>query len=368
MVDMIFNSFKIKYSLMDEFIEENELKFNNKRPVNIFINFDTILKSLANKDINEFSASCDTKKVALKVIGNIINLASHYRHYFYKRRIYTRIIMFSTFPVAKHEYKNRAFNPHFKKNFDNKIVNIDTPVTRIIINQAIPMLKIIFDYIEDVHFITTDQLESSIIPLIYLNDVLKGEECDNIIITKDKFDYQYVAKGFYLFRPKLADSYCITRDNLIEKLKEENDIKSTETVDPSFISFINCVMGDGYRNVPKLKRVGISTLMKVINKGIKSNIIAERDNSIYLLVDLVKPEFKQILLNNYRQLDLDGQYMTITVSDKYNIKSQCDNKFDNNSLKELTCKYFTDFPVYIDELVNVQKKICYYNKRTVFDN
>jgi hypothetical protein len=55
MIDMIFNSFKIKYALMDQFIEENELKFNNKRPVNIFINFDCIMKSLANKEINDFS-------------------------------------------------------------------------------------------------------------------------------------------------------------------------------------------------------------------------------------------------------------------------------------------------------------------------
>lgn len=367
MIDMIFNSFKIKYALMDQFIEENELKFNNKRPVNIFINFDCIMKSLANKEINDFSTSNDSKKLALRVIGNIINLASHYRHYFYKRRIYTRIIIFSTFPVERHEYKNRVFNPHYKKNFDDKIVNINTPATRIIINQAIPMLKIIFDYIEDVHFITTDNLESSIIPLVYLRDIQKETESDNIIITKDKFDYQYVAKDFILFRPKLADSYCITRDNLIQTLIDENDLKCKETVDASFINFINSVVGDGYRNVPKLKRVGISTLLKFINKGIKENIISPRDNSIYLLSELVKPEFRRELMNNYRILDLDGQYMTVTISDKYNIKTQCDNKFDNNSLKELVNNYFTDFPVYIDELVNVQRKICFYNKRTVFE-
>lgn len=367
MIDMIFNSFKIKYALMDQFIEENELQFNNRRPVNIFINFDSILKSLANKDINDFSASNDSKKLALRVIGNIINLASHYRHYFYKRRIYTRIILFSTFPIERHDYKNRVFNPHYKKNFDDKVVNINTPATRLIINQAIPMLKIIFDYIEDVHFITTDNLESSIIPLVYLRDIQKDTESDNIIITKDKFDYQYVAKGFILFRPKLADSYCITRDNLIQTLIEENGLKCKETVDASFINFINSVVGDGYRNVPKLKRVGVSTLLKYINKGIKENIISPRDNSIYLLSELIKPEFRKDLMNNYRILDIDGQYMTITISDKYNIKAQCDNKFDNNSLKELTSKYFTDFPVYIDELVNVQRKICYYNKRTVFE-
>lgn len=367
MFDMIFNSFKIKYALMDKFIEENELSYTNKKPVNIFINFDCVLKSLTSKDINDFSASNDSKKLALRVIGNIINLASHYRHYFYKRRIYTRIILFSTFPLERHDYKNRVFNRNYKKNFDDKIVNIDTPITRLIINEAIPMLKIIFEYIEDVHFITTDNLESSIIPMVYINDILVDKECDNIIISKDKFDYQYVAKGFHLFRPKGENSYCITENNLIQTLIEENELKTKEMVDASFINFINSVVGDTYRNVPKLKRVGVGTLLKFINKGIKENIISPRNNSIYLLCELVKPEFRNDLMNNYRLLDLDGQYMTITISDKYNIKSQCDNKFDNNSLKEITSRYFTDFPVYIDELVNVQKKICYYNKRTVFE-
>ena len=52
---------------MDQFIEENELSYTNKKPVNIFINFDCVLKSLTSKDINDFSASNDSKKLALRV-------------------------------------------------------------------------------------------------------------------------------------------------------------------------------------------------------------------------------------------------------------------------------------------------------------
>ena len=356
-IDPIFNSYKVKFNIMNELFESNNIKFSTNKKVNVFINLDSLIRTLTSENILRYLVNSNNENYLFQTrnfISNIFNLAAHYRRYFSARHIYSDIYLYMTFPFKKDEMDSDVYIPEYRKDYSYLLNKPSASVLTQTVIDSITMAQIIDDYIEGVYLITTNKMETSLIPGI-INDKLSDTESDNLLITKDKYEYQYSNMGYTILRPKLGDeSYIITQDNLMETLKKEFKVKNDKNISPSFYSFILCLLGDKFRNIPKMNKCGVSTLFNIISKSIDKNIINKSNNSIQVLSRLFKGENQMRCFNNFMVTDIKMQLKLLSMIDPIRIKNQLIDKFDNNSLLRLDV-LFQDTPINIEDLTEALK-------------
>lgn len=349
MMDQIFNSYKIRYTILDDLFNNSNIPFTKKRTVNIFINLDWVFKNLFT-DIRDKTVRASTSKVLYEPVSNIVNLAAHYRQYFTRNKIYSRIILYSSNLTTFDKMRNRMFISNYRENYNRSIGKPDLLFIRKLLLEAIPLSKIILEYIDDVYYVTTDELEPSVIPSIIYNKFSPDDI--NLLVTKDKYEYQYVNKGFSILRPKKEDSYLITKENLYDVLCNESKIKFEKYRDlnTSFYSFIYSISGDVTRNINKIKNIGPATAMKLLQDGIQSGFITNNDKmNIMLLLNVISHEYRELIYKNYNVVDIDTQ-LNIPSSILINIESQLVNRYDNPSLMKINNEYFNNHPLMLMEL------------------
>lgn len=350
-MDVIFNLFKIKYTKLDELLTKHCTTLKPNSNINLFINFESLMKKLYNSNIMEYLKVCKNKEE--EIISNIINLAAHYRLFFSKNKIYSKIYFYMGFPFKSH-YKNKLINPDYRKLYNEKYSKgNEIFVFSELLNNTIPIVKIIFEYIEGVYFINSNLIEPSLIPYIITKDSMNNTF--NLILSKEKYDYQYVNKDFYLLNPKQENSYIIDSQNIIENVKIDNKVYNDLTVSSKYLSFILSLLGDKYRNIEKIKSIGLSGVIKSINKAIEQNKIGENVFNINILSNIIKEEYRKDLLNNFYCTDIDTQYSMLNIKDIYSITEQLIDKFDNVQLKKLNDQYFINSPIYLMELMSGNK-------------
>ena len=351
MFEPLFNSFKIKYTILNELLKDEDFFKKPCNTLNLFINLDSVFKNLCTKNIDEGIRSNDTRNLSLEMISDILNLGGHYKNYFSKLGINIELIFYAGYPYNKNKYKNLTFNKFYRKNFNDKINSVDNIMIKNIFEESLKLAKIISEYIDKVYIITSDIIEPSLIPHIY-NTKISTESHYNLLITKDKYDYQYINKNYTILRPKRnSEDYVINSNNFLDVLKKENKITNSKIIDNDFYPFILSLLGESNRNIDKIKHVGLSSIINMINSGIKKGMINKSSNSIYVLLNLIKDEYRTQVLNNFFMVDLDSQLSNLNMHDIYTITSQKIDKFDNKSLKEINDKYFKNYPIYLMDLV-----------------
>lgn len=350
-MDVIFNLFKVKYTKLDELIMRQCKEIGPDSKVNVFINLEPVLKKLVASNIDEY-LKVKTEEKSFELISNIINLAAHYRLFFTKNKLYSKIYLYLNYPF-KTNYKNRLINPDYRKNYQHKYTkDTKTLVLSNSLENVLPFVKIILEYIEGVYLIESDYIESALVPLIVTKEY--PSNALNFIVTTDKYEYQYVNKGFYIIRPKQDVSYIVSRKNLIEMIKLEEKVLTDKTVNPDLYPFILSLLGDKYRNIEKIKRVGLTSILKMINSAIENNIIGKDVTNINILSNIIKEEYRGMILSNYYCIDLDTQYNLLNYKDLYEITSQIVDKFDNIALKKINDQYFSNYPIYLLELTEAR--------------
>lgn len=215
---------------------------------------------------------------------------------------------------------------------------------------------------DGVYLIEADSIESSLVPHIIKKDTPANEI--NMIVSTDRYDYQYVNKDYYIIRPKKADSYMIDKNNLMHILKLEDKIVNNITVGSHFYPFILSLLGDKYRNIEKIKRVGLASLLKIIHGAIENSIISKDVSNINILSGIMKEEFKGLLLQNFYCTDIDTQFSMLNIKDLYSITSQLTDKFDNVTLKKINNEYFKQHPLFLLELTEANNLIKKKKRKT----
>ena len=351
-MNQVFNSYKIRYTMLNELFNASDISFSKKRNVNIFINLDWVFKNLFT-DFRDKTIRASEPKVLYEPVSNIVNIAAHYRQYFNKNKIYSRVILYSSNLTTFSKMRNRMFINNYRENYNRSIGKPDLLFIRKLLLEAIPLAKIILEYIDDVYYITTDELEPSVIPSI-IYDKFSPDDI-NLLVTKDKYEYQYVNNGFYILRPKKELSYLITKDNLFDIICEENKVKYEKydkELNTNFYSFIYSISGDMTRNIPKIKNIGPVRAMKLLREGIDKGLITNDDKmNIVLLLNVISPEYREIIYKNYNVTDI-GTQLNIPSSVLINIESQLVNRFDNPSLKRINDEYFENHPLMLIELTD----------------
>jgi hypothetical protein len=349
-LDLYFNMFKIKYSKLDELLED--FTFSKGEEVYIYISLESILKKLTSTITDKENIILSSKRNII-LTSCVFNLISHYRYYFHKKSVCSKIFVYGPESIDV-DYLNREYN----KDYRTKLMLMNAEETSSIgktYKDSVKMIKTILNYIEGVNFITSGILEPSIIPLV-ISKYFKTEINKNFLITDDRYEYQYIKNYFIILKPKMDKSTLIDSLNVMDILKSKTKCKNIPNPDINFLPFIISILGDKYRNIDKIKGMGISRIYNEINKGLESNIITNDIENINSLLCLVNENFQNDFLINYMTTSIFEQYKKISdVEEKY-ILNQIIDKYDGGYMKVINENYFNEHPLNIIEINTGIKK------------
>lgn len=342
-MELYFNMYKIKYIVLNELLKD--IEFKKGEEINIFINLESVIKKIKYTTEDKENIFYGPKRNLL-LISCIFNLISHYRRYFDKRGLCSRVFIYGPEGIDV-DYLNREYSKDYRKSITIQETT-DTVAIGNIYRKIIPMLKDIIAYVKDVYFLTSSILEPSVIP--YLINIILPNDNKNFLITSDVYEYQYTKENFYILKPKMEKSLLIDKNNIMDVLKHRVKCKSSLEPDVNFISFILSIIGDSYRGIPKINKVGISTIFKLIDSGIKNNIINNEVENINILLEIVEEYNQNQIMLNYLCTSIREQEKRISISEETYIKNQLINKHDAGYLRDVNDKYFMEFPLNIIEI------------------
>lgn len=343
MMDPIFNMFKVRFDYLDTM---KILKEDTEKVV-IYINFEQVLKVLLNpKNDNSLKGRNQHNEVKLQLMSNIVNLAMHYRLYFCKLGKDCRVVMYYNYP--KGTYNNVEYIPTYKSTLYHRLFSdITTGYIGRCVEEIQTFLTSLMSYMNEVYLIKSPCVESALIPYVlkehvYTDDIQTSQ---HIIVTNSHYEYSYIDKGFTIISPNGKDSVYLTKDNVIDELKRLYKIKSKDTIPIQFIPYIMSILGDTYRDIPKMGGIGLGGIIKMINTSLDNCVITPNSTSVELLSQTISNEHREQFINSYKCTNLDLQYNDITHNQLEDILSQIVDKFDDNALVKINQKYFNRYPL-----------------------
>lgn len=343
-MELYFNMFKIRYLLMDDLLKD--IEFTDGEEINIFINIENVLKKITST-IEDRENMITGPKRNLLLTSCVFNLIAHYRNYFNKRKVCSKVYLYGP-ENEEVEYINKIYNSDFRSNLP--LLNRDkTTSIGNTYKNSIKMMKTILSYVEGVYFITTGIIEPSVLPLIIINDVDTRNK-KNFMISDDRYEYQYTQQNFYILKPRLEKSVLIDKNNVMDVIKYKTKCNNIENPDINFLPFIISILGDQYRSIEKIKRMGVSSLFKMINNGIENNLINNTVSNINSLLQIIEKKNHNEATINYLTTNINEQYKRLNQSDIGYIKSQIFDKYDSGYLNELNEEYFIEFPLNVIEI------------------
>ena len=250
---------------------------------------------------------------------------------------------------------NTMFLKHYRERFIYDYTdNPNYEATNMVLESVIRVLRTIVSYVEGVYLVTSNRLESSLVPLLLCDSkTLDGQL--NILITRDEYDLQYVNKNFLVMYPKGDESYIVTKENLFNIIREKHEIKNSHKLPAYLITFILSIVGDKRRGIGKIKGCGWKTIYKGLHKLFKELDISDAEvigleHLIMAIKDGPDDSNKEKIANSIMCVDLDRQLSMVSEPQKLSITKQLVDKYENDALKNLNSKYFEMYPINVVEL------------------
>ena len=348
-----FVTMKIKYQDYDKSIDTSSF-LNPTDKVNVFINFESVLKNLSFlKDIE--NKLLLERNFPFILESEAINLCAHYKRFFRDNGLKTRVFLYYT-DLTSFDYLNFKYNDEFRSYYENKFLR--NPKYQLlgnrIVDVIVPRIKKIVEFIPDVYFISAKNIDASIIPkIIYEMD----PSYKNFIISSDKCETQYqLMKNFmmhYIRRGMTTSSVSYKVNDTIAQIIKENltgDSNCELYYNPSLFSTLWATIGSKSRSIEPLKGIGAKTLSKKIESGIKDGIITKDSSSIKLISKIFEDELTEQMISNFKCLDINSQYSDLTSDIIYGVESQIIDRSDFNSLLKLNEEDYKEYPLMLEEL------------------
>lgn len=343
MLDPIFNKYKTLFSILDTM---DIVKPNTKNIV-LYLNIDSIIKAIFTENINKaLLATNDTNGVKLSLVSNILNLAQHYRWYFSKKSYDCKVYAYWNFNCT--DYINRKYIDSYRSYYYNKMYNSISCkyITDCLVSSHNP-LKIITQYMNQINIINGCNVESSVIPYIIKERYCTDKNAQHIIISTDKYDFQYIKHGFDVLVPKQKNTVLLNKYNIMSFMKNAEGIKSTIMTPYQHLPSVLSLLGCRYRNISKIQGMGLGTIIKLIDKAMNELRISENTSDIITLSTIVEEKHRDKFITNYKCTDIISQYNELSELDIHNILGQIIDKYDDNTLHYINDKYFQDSPLFI---------------------
>ena len=349
-MDVHFNAYKVKYDILDEHLKKIQ-RAQYVRSMDIFISLDDVIHNMHRPLVNKETQLCGINAVK-QCVTNIINLVAHYKMWATKRRIQCRI--FGIFTTTLHHFKNAIYLPNYRDYF--AVISDRNSAQFFFVNDAtlnaLPIIKNIGDYVEDVFFVDSRYLEPSIIPLFLRQAGVANYEWA-MVISRDHYDLQYAYRDKWIFvSPKGDNTRIVDRAHLWTYLAVREHIKEI----PEKAAFFHhnlfpmalALTGNKYRTIPRLQRIGWATVFSYLN-----TITDQETESLQILTRrlmeiLEKKGVEPALLNrNLACINIEEQVSVMNDIDRASIMDQLKYVSDHDALTTMNELYFSEFPINI---------------------
>lgn len=369
-VDSYANSFKVRYVYLDKLFNGklNETDKSGKQIVktaNIYISFESLYNSIRNTNVENFIKVANKKELNELyrcMISNFINIIAHYRKYFSRNKIKTNIFLYyNTIPEHRVEYNNTALVPGYRQHFFHSLTNLDRLTINGIIHESISFMKIITEYIENVYMVSTDSVESSLVPMI-VNMENKHPANINIIISKDDYDLQYVNYNFLMITKFKNDPVLITKKNVVKYMCFKKKYEPKRIVNPLLVPFIVSCDGNRKRSIKGIKGIGFIRIYKSLEKLYEAGFLNDDDEDTFSINNIAhvinqsnynflnREDIANQVVRNFRAVDLEYQYDVLSDVQREKIFDQLTDKTDPGTLMDINDRYFSDYPLMLMEL------------------
>lgn len=350
-----FNMMKIKYNEYDKILTNaNFLKENDK--INVFINLETVFKYLSM--INDLEKKLILQKQYPTIfVSNILNLAAHYKRFFMSNGLDTRVYLYHT-DFNSDEFNEYKYNDEYrsyyiiKYNINPKFVYMTDGLK----SSILPETKSISEFIPRVYYISSHNIEGSLVPYIIGED---DKTRKNIIITGEFNETQYslIPNYFcsYIHTGIGSRNICNNISETLEEItkKTNNDLESlcnTYSHYGTYCSLLSA-LGDRMRSVYGLNGIGPRILEKYIHQGITRNEIQLSTNNPNMLGNIFHDEeIKEEFINNFYCMSLVDMYNELSTSNILSVLNQRKDRFDNESLMKLNATKFYNYPLTLEAL------------------
>ncbi len=353
-MDIHFNGYKVKYPFLNYGMQSIR-QSQNIRSINIFIDLDDLFHTLHRPLINnEFQVA--GKNASKQFVSNIFNIAGHYRNWAIKEHLIPTVWLFYT--SSKKTFKNSLYVPSYRERFldINSDLNTNTYYINAAIKESYSIMHVISKYIPGVYIIDSKYLEPSIIPNVIVN---LGHNKDwNLVVSRDIYmlQYSYMDKTT-MVSPKGDNSIFINKGNLWDYIIGRERVYKDDIphiyYNPELFIYAKALIGDKYRSIPRLKKIGWKTLFNYLNKAIEDSEIP-LDLQIEKLVDLLNS--KKVNIEEYNSnlycSNVELQTDSLLESDKNIILDQIEDMEDYIALNNVNNSIFTRFPINLNFLCN----------------
>ena len=179
----------LKWDLLNQHIHNHPLKIQPLDNINVYINFESVLKNLTLQRDLPNNVTFHKKEVVIELESAILNLMANYKMYFKKEKCNVKVYFYYT-DLNFTNQEMEVFNKYYRSYYKNRY--LQNPQFRLmgnlLIDTIIPELRLITSYIPDCYFISAKNFDGSIIPSI----ISTFSDSKNVIITGDIFDTLYM--------------------------------------------------------------------------------------------------------------------------------------------------------------------------------
>lgn len=350
-----FVNLKLRYAAYDDMLTNMNF-LNRYDKVNIFINLETVLRNLSMiKDLERTIVLYS--KFNNAIIAHMLNLAGHYNRFFKNNTFDTKVYLYHT-DLHSTEFNQFKYNEDYRSYYLTKFNQNPkfTYLTDKLNNDIIPEAKLISEYIPNVYYITSQNIEGSLIPYI-IGESDKSRK--NIIMGGEFYDTQYSGidnyTNFYIHRTPMSNGIYTDLPSYISYLSKKPVEEINSMIDTYGNYSMYCTLisslGDRDRSIDGLNKIGPVTLDKLVRNGVHNNKIKLDTNNPEVIKEIIPKELQDNFVNNYYCTNLRYMYDELTDGEKNSVLSQINDKSDINSLKRLNQTDFYDTPIILEQLL-----------------
>lgn len=343
----------LKWDLLNQHISMSKINIQPRDHVNVYINFESVLKNITMQKNLIQLVSFHKQKVVIELEAAILNLVANYRMYFKKNKCVPKIYLYHT-DLGEDKQQMSVYNKYYRNYYHNRYMQNPQfrDMGKIMNTLIIPEIELITSYIPDCYFIKSKTFDGSLIPMVCSN----FSDAKNVIITADVFD------TLYLFNPNFMTVYIKRRypnftvtseiDTTVQTIiKDENPFDLTIFNSELYYRLLISIKGSKIRNIRSAKGFGYGKFMKLLKEGIDRDIVLRDFESIDSVIQLFPDKYREDIKSAFQCTGLDIQYSLLNEIDIEGIKSQIVDKVDIPSLEALNNQRFLEFPINLQGLL-----------------
>lgn len=324
--------------------------------VNVFINFECVLRNLAQRSNLQGNIVNYKKEICIELESAVLNLAAHYRGYFkVKHRANPRIYFYYTDLLSELPQEMSSYNKYYRSYYKNRYLQNPQfkEMGKVLTSIVIPEISLILNYIPDCYFIKSSNFDSSLVPQI----VSTFDDSKSVIISGDIFDTLYMNDPskimVYIKRHFQHFALCTSIESTVQSVvKDESPFDLTVFNSKMYFRLLLAIKGSKIRNIKASKGFGYSRFVKILSNGIKNGIVLRDFSSIESIIALFPEQYRDDIKTAFLCTSIETQMDLINDINIEEVKIQIIDKIDIKSVEALNNKRFYEFPINLPYLID----------------